>query len=100
MIVCGRQPGRYLERPPMLAIEVLSDSTAEKDRTVKRDLYEAQGGAHYLLVNPATGSIEWLSLGADGRYADRSGEIVTDGRFAASLPDGCRIAFDRQTTFA
>ena len=100
MIVCGRQPGRYLERPPMLAIEVLSDSTAEKDRTVKRDLYEAQGVAHYLLVNPATGSIEWLALGADGRYADRSGEIVTDGRFAVSLPDGCRIAFDRQTTFA
>lgn len=38
MIVCGRQPGCYLERPPMLASEVLSDSRTEKDLTVKRNV--------------------------------------------------------------
>ncbi len=32
MVVCGDQPGRCLERPPALAIEILSDATVEKDR--------------------------------------------------------------------
>jgi Uma2 family endonuclease len=100
MIVCDRQPGRHLERPPALAIEVLSDSTAEKDRTAKRDLYETRGVAHYLLVDPSAQSIEWLALGADGRYLDRSAEIAASGRWTIELPAGCRIAFDRQTTFA
>jgi Uma2 family endonuclease len=100
MIVCGRQPGRHLERPPVLAIEVLSDATAEKDRTAKRNLYEARGVAHYLLVDPMARSIEWLALGADGRYLDRSVEIAAAGHWTVELPAGCRIAFDRQTMFA
>lgn len=100
MVVCGRQPGRHLESPPTLAIEVLGDSTAEKDRTAKRDLFEARDVAHYLLVDPALRTIEWLALGPDGRYRDRTAEIPTDGRWTVELPDGCRIAFDRQTTFA
>lgn len=100
MVVCGRQPGRHLERPPILAIEVLSESTAEKDRTAKRDLYEAHQVADYLLVDPARQVIEWLSLGPDNRYADRTRQIPADGRWTVTLPDGCRITFDRQTTFA
>jgi hypothetical protein len=56
--------------------------------------------AHYLLVDPSAQSIEWLALGADGRYRDRSAEIAASGRWTIELPAGCRIAFDRQTTFA
>lgn len=100
MVVCGSQPGRHLERPPSLAVEVLSDATADKDRTVKRTLYESTGVLHYLIVDPVTKTIEWLALGADGRYHDRSAEVLPTGRFEVTLPDGCRIEFDRQTTFA
>lgn len=100
MVVCGIQPGRHLERAPALAIEVLSDSTAEKDRTAKRALYQASGVAHYLLVNPATTTIEWLALDDDGAYHDRSAEIAGAPTFTVTLTEGCRIEIDRQLTFA
>jgi Uma2 family endonuclease len=100
MVVCGTQPGRHLERPPALAIEVLSEATADKDRTAKRALYQSTGVAHYLLVDPAKHTIEWLALGADGRFEDRSADIEASGRFEVMLPDGCRIQIDRQMTFA
>ena len=100
MVVCGSQPGRHLERPPVLAIEVLSDATADKDRTVKRALYESHGVRQYLLVDPVKKTIEWLSLGSGGRYEDRSAEISASDQFEVSLPDGCRLQFARQTTFA
>lgn len=100
MVVCGDQPGRHLERPPSLAIEVLSESTAEKDRTAKRTLYESAGIGHYLLVDPVAKTIEWLFLGEDGHYRDRSAEVAATGSFQVTLADGCRIDFDRMTTFA
>ena len=100
MVVCGDQPGRHLERPPSLAIEVLSESTAEKDRTAKRTLYESAGIGHYLLVDPVAKTIEWLFLGEDGHYRDRSAEVAATGSFQVTLADGCRIDFDRMITFA
>jgi len=100
MVVCGVQPGRHLERPPALAIEILSDSTAEKDRTAKRTLYERAGVGHYLLVDPVEKTVEWLELGNDGLFKDRSGEIALADHFSVTLADGCQIDLDRQITFA
>lgn len=42
----------------MLAIEVLSPSTARYDRFTKRRLYQAVGIPHYWVVNPADRAIE------------------------------------------
>lgn len=100
MVVCGDQPGRHLERPPALAIEILSDATAEKDRTAKRSLYEHAGVGHYLLVDPITQTIEWLQLGDQGTFLDRSGDIASANRLSLTLADGCQIDIDRQVTFA
>lgn len=100
MIVCGKQPGRYLEQSPALVIEVLSPATADKDRSAKRSLYELAGVGHYLLVDPVAKTIEWLSLGEKGRYDDRSAETAADELFSVTVNDGCRIEFDRRLTFA
>jgi len=100
MVVCGIQPGRHLERPPALAIEILSDATAEKDRTAKRRLYELTGVGHYLLIDPIAKTIEWLELGRDATFRDRSGETAQSERFSLTLADGCRIDLDRRITFA
>jgi Uma2 family endonuclease len=100
MVVCGGQPGRHLERPPALAIEILSDATAEKDRTAKRILYERAGVGHYLLVDPVKKTIEWLELGDQGIFLDRSGDIALAKNFSLTLADGCQIDVDRQITFA
>ncbi len=43
---------------PDLVIEILSPSTAARDRTLKKDLYERQGVAVYWLVDPEDESVE------------------------------------------
>lgn len=51
-----------ITRPPTLIAEVLSASTAEKDRTAKRHKYAEQGVAYYLLADPQQRSLEVLQL--------------------------------------
>ena len=94
MLVCGPQPSRHLERPPSLAIEVLSESTATKDLIAKRELYEEQQVEHYLIVDTAERSIRWLALQSNGKSADQSDTISSDGRFSILLQNGCMIDFD------
>ena len=53
---------------PDLVVEVLSPSTAAKDRKHKCRLYETAGVPQYLLIDPANRFIEVYALGGDGRY--------------------------------
>jgi Uma2 family endonuclease len=100
MIVCGNQPIRHLEKPPVLAIEVLSESTATKDNDAKRELYENQRVEHYLIADTAERFIRWFALQSSGEYRDTSNSIPDDGLFSVSLSDGCVIHFDRKGAFA
>ncbi len=89
MVVCGDQPDEHLHQPPQLVIEVLSPSTADKDRHAKYALYEQQGVLYYLLAQPAQGPFEGFKL-VDGRFqimADVAHETLT-------LRDGCQLSFD------
>jgi len=52
LVICHREEKPYLTRAPALIFEVLSRSTAEKDRGVKFNLYEKEGVRHYVLVDP------------------------------------------------
>ena len=54
---------------PDLVVEILSPSTADYDRTVKRELYERYGVPEYWLVDPYAKTITILRLGADGYNA-------------------------------
>jgi len=51
---------------PDLVVEVLSPATAKRDRTYKKALYARYGVKEYWLVDPATKSIELLTLGEHG----------------------------------
>jgi Uma2 family endonuclease len=53
---------------PDFVAEVLSDSTANKDLTVKRERYERAGVREYWIVAPTDGRVLAWRL-ADGRYA-------------------------------
>jgi Uma2 family endonuclease len=74
--VGGVDPGRKREawiaweeggRLPDVIFEMLSPSTAKKDRTEKRDLYaRVFGTAEYFLYEPETGKLEGLRLA--GRF--------------------------------
>lgn len=51
---------------PDLVIEILSPSTGERDRTVKKKLYARAGVMEYWLVDPESKTIEVLKLGEAG----------------------------------
>jgi len=62
---------------PDFVVEVLSDSTAYKDLSVKKALYEHSGVREYWLVNPQNGSVFTYEL-IDGRYGPTT-EIIRGG---------------------
>ena len=51
-IVCESDLERFIDKPPLLIVEVLSESTKNKDRTSKFDLFEQQGVKYYILADP------------------------------------------------
>ena len=78
-----------IERPLLLAVEVLSPSTRSKDLILKRGLYEDSGVQSYWVVDLEVPSITAWSL-VGGRYADER-VAVADEPFEALAPFPVRI---------
>ena len=89
-------PEQFIDYPPSVIIEVLSPSTARKDQTAKRHLYERQGVAVYLLVDPDTTTVEALQLTASG-YVPTA---VVDENIALTWEDDCSANIDLKKLFA
>lgn len=51
LVVYADVSGQYLTVPPVLVVEILSPSTASKDRNLKYRLYEQEGVRHFVLVD-------------------------------------------------
>ena len=60
---------------PDLVVEIASPSTAERDRTIKRKLYQRKGVAQYWIVDPDATAVEVWDFAAGtkegARYTDR-----------------------------
>ncbi|MCZ6793598.1 MAG: Uma2 family endonuclease [Planctomycetota bacterium] len=71
---------------PDLIVEILSEATADRDRRLKKSLYEKSGVAEYWIVDPESRAVEQHVLKkATGRFEDRGsfrGELS-----AEALPD-------------
>jgi len=52
VVLCGDAPERHVTESPALVAEILSPSTADKDRNDKLRLYEDNGVDYYLIVDP------------------------------------------------
>ena len=57
----------YISKAPKIIFEVLSPSTAKKDKTVKFDLYEKEGVEYYIMADPEDEVAKVYRL-KDGKY--------------------------------
>ena len=95
LIVCNlpdEERDVYLTTTPVLVAEIISPSSALKDRIIKRDIYESAGVRYYAVIDPDNEEIEVLVL-EDGSYATdfkgREGDVSFDlGPCMASLDVG------------
>jgi Uma2 family endonuclease len=67
LIVCDEIKKPYLDFAPSLVVEILSPSTALKDRNTKYQLYEQQQIKYYLIIDTDTREIEIYEL-KDDKY--------------------------------
>ena len=87
MVVCGEFTTDFLEFAPTLSIEILSKSTALKDRHVKFELYEQQGVEYYLIVDPEFKKIEIYQL-IDNKFQPVA---ITPEQFEFTFKNGCSL---------
>lgn len=83
MIVCDRtqlKGGNYFGIPRFIA-EILSPSTALRDKTTKKDIYETAGVEEYWIVSPR-GMLEIYYL-RDKKYVLEASYMLQDDREAA-----------------
>ena len=89
----GMLAHRGCEGAPDMVVEVLSPSTAQRDRELKRKLYAVHGVQEYWLVNTETASVEIMSLGnndfiSQGTYSGEDGlvsQVIPGFALQASL---------------
>jgi Uma2 family endonuclease len=67
LIVFNKIEKKFLDFPPVLVVEILSPSTAAKDRGEKMELYLLQKVKYYLIVDPKFKKVEVYEL-MDGEY--------------------------------
>ncbi len=83
---------RGIEGPPDLVVEVLSPSTASRDRGIKLRRYARAGVPHYWIVAPETRSLEAHRLGEQGYHV--TGVYGPGSVFRPELFPGLEIPID------
>lgn len=79
MIVCDRKnlKGGSYSGVPKFIVETLSPATAIRDRTIKKDIYEACGVEEYWIISPKEKAVEIYYL-CDGKYVLVNNYILDD----------------------
>lgn len=91
LVICHEpQNEAYITKAPKVIFEILSKSTAHKDKNLKYSLYEKEGVNYYIIVDP-TESIAKVYKLHEGRYikvCDASDESID------LALDECSFTFD------
>lgn len=79
LVICHKPANKaYITKAPRIIFEILSKSTAKKDKGLKYDLYEQEGVNYYIIVDPDEEIAKVYEL-KEGRYikvCDASDEVV------------------------
>lgn len=67
LVVCEPITKKFLDFAPSLVVEILSPSTALKDRHTKFELYQSQKIAYFIIISPDTEEAEIYEI-KDGEY--------------------------------
>jgi len=96
LVVCDEYIGiKKLEVTPVMVFEILSPSTARKDKIIKYQLSENAGVKYYCIVDPETNSATVFVLQKD-KY--RQAEEFKDGKMLFDFGP-CQIEFDFSNIF-
>lgn len=90
LVVCGIISKKYLDFPPALVAEILSPSTAAKDRFTKLPIYQSLGIPYYLIIDPDLEEVEVYEL-LDGEYKMASKGKAIRHEFTL---DSCHASID------
>jgi Uma2 family endonuclease len=80
--------GQFLRIVPNLVIEILSRTTARRDRTEKKDVYASNGVDEYWLVDPDRQEVTVFTLGKQKYSAGRTSKT---GRIMSTVLPGLTI---------
>ncbi len=89
MLVLCKSPGpKFLDFAPLLVAEILSPTTALKDRNTKYEIYQQQKIRYYLIIDINTNSIEIYELSNEHYQLVAANN---DGSFDFEIEDDCRV---------
>ncbi len=84
-IVCGPGDKKFLDYPPVLVAEILSPSTALKDRNLKKEIYASQAVKYYVILDPAFNKLEVYEF-INGAYNPIA---ISPSNYIFTFEDGC-----------
>lgn len=90
LILCGKITRKFLDFPPALVVEILSPSTALKDRNNKFLVYQTQRIPYYLIIDPDKATIEIYKLNQEQKYSPENFDPALPYHF--TLTDACGIS--------
>jgi Uma2 family endonuclease len=79
-----------IEGAPDLLVEVLSSSTAHRDLTEKKRLYETHGVREYWIVDPDSQTVEVFENTEDGFV--QAARAVEEGTVGSTVLDGLTVS--------
>ncbi len=87
-IICGEINKNFVDFPPALVVEILSDATSLKDRITKFSIYEKFGIKYYLIVDTEKEAVEIYAL-EDSKYIIQS--FSPENIFTFLFSEDCSI---------
>lgn len=89
VVVCGEINKAFLDFPAAIVVEILSPSTAIKDRNNKFNAYQYQKIPYYIIIDVEKNEIEIYHLKEDEKYYLEN--ISSDLPYSFHLDDSCSV---------